>query len=88
MLANAPPARDQEVAMEEFVVLANTHCDDRIQCPKIVQHGDDVIVTGYLLDNDTRSRLQLPDREDAIRLPREVALALFQDASSGLVERR
>ncbi len=72
--------------MEEFVVLAENTCDDRIQCPKILQHGDDVVVTGYLLDDDTRSRLHLPDGEDAIKLPKQVARALFGDAVSGLME--
>jgi hypothetical protein len=72
--------------MAELVVLADTHCDDRIQCPKILQHGDDVVVTGYLLDNDTRARLQLPQGEDAIRLPRQIAAALFCDASPELTK--
>jgi hypothetical protein len=42
-------------------------------CPTVIGFGDDdVILQGYKLDAETRRRLNIPDEEDAIVMPREL----------------
>jgi hypothetical protein len=42
-------------------------------CPTVLGFGDDeVVLQGYKLDAETRRRLNIPDGEDAIVMPREL----------------
>lgn len=44
-------------------------------CPTvmgIVGDGDNLVLQGYKLDNETRQALRIPDGEDAIVMPRNV----------------
>lgn len=54
--------------------IAGTAGSDSLNsCPTVIGFGDDeVIVQGGKLDTETRRRLNIPDGEDAIVMPREL----------------
>lgn len=49
--------------------------DSLNSCPTVIGLGDDdVVLQGYKLDAETRHRLNIPEGEDAIVMPRELYL--------------
>lgn len=49
--------------------------DSLNSCPTVMGFGDDeVILQGYRLDAETRHRLNIPDGEDAVVMPKEIYL--------------
>lgn len=44
-------------------------------CPTVIGLGeDDVVLQGYKLDAETRHRLNIPEGEDAVVMPKELYL--------------
>jgi hypothetical protein len=56
--------------------IAGTSGSDSLNsCPTVIGLGDhDVVLQGYKLDADTRRRLNIPEGEDAIVMPKELYL--------------
>ena len=56
--------------------IAGTSGSDSLNsCPTVIGLGDDdIVVQGYKLDADTRRRLNIPEGEDAIVMPKELYL--------------
>ena len=56
--------------------IAGTDGSDSLNsCPTVIGLGDDdVVLQGYKLDTETRRRLNIPEGEDAIVMPRELYL--------------
>jgi hypothetical protein len=49
--------------------------DGLTSCPTVLCLGDDdMVLVGYKLDAETRRRLDIPDGEDAVIMPRELYL--------------
>ena len=59
-----------------FRKIAGTSGSDSLNsCPTVIGFGDDeVILQGAKLDAETRRRLNIPEGEDAIVMPRELYL--------------
>jgi hypothetical protein len=47
-------------------------CDTARTCPTVVDDGDDVVVIGYELDEETRRQLSIPAGEIGARIPKTV----------------
>jgi hypothetical protein len=43
-------------------------------CPTVFEFGDEVVVQGYDLDDETRRKLNIPDGENAVRMPKSTYL--------------
>ena len=56
--------------------IAGTSGSDSLNsCPTVIGLGDDdVVLQGYTLDAETRRRLNIPDGEDAIMMPKALYL--------------
>jgi len=56
--------------------IAGTSGSDSLNsCPTVIGLGeDDVVLQGYKLDADTRRRLNIPEGEDAVVMPKELYL--------------
>jgi hypothetical protein len=56
--------------------IAGTSGSDSLNsCPTVIGLGDDdVVLQGYRLDAETRHRLNIPEEEDAIVMPKELYL--------------
>ena len=63
--------------MKRLWEIADTDGSNGINsCPTVIGFGDDdVILQGKKLDSQTRRRLNIPDDEDAIVMPRELYLS-------------
>jgi hypothetical protein len=49
--------------------------DSLNSCPTVIGFGDDeVVLQGYKLDAETRRRLNIPEGEDAVVMPKELYL--------------
>lgn len=65
--------------------IAGTPGSDSLNsCPTVIGFGDDeVILQGGKLDAETRRRLNIPDGEDAIVMPRELYLRGARQVTDG-----
>jgi len=43
-------------------------------CPAVFELGDEVVMQGDLLDEENRRKLNIPDGENAVRIPKSVYL--------------
>ena len=64
--------------------IAGTSGSDSLNsCPTVIGLGeDDVVLQGYTLDTETRRRLNIPEGEDAIMMPK----ALYLEGARRLAE--
>jgi hypothetical protein len=44
-------------------------------CPTVFELGDEVVLQGYELDTETRRMLNIPEGENAVRMPKDVYLS-------------
>ena len=65
--------------------IAGTPGSDSLNsCPTVIGFGDDdVILQGGKLDAETRRRLNIPDGEDAIVMPKELYLRGARQVADG-----
>jgi hypothetical protein len=64
--------------------IAGTAGSDSLNsCPTVIGLGeDDVVLQGYQLDAETRRRLNIPEGEDAVMMPK----ALYLEGAKRLAE--
>jgi hypothetical protein len=69
---------------ERLYKIAGTPGSDGLNsCPTVIGLGDnDVVLQGYRLDAETRHRLNIPEGEDAIVMPR----ALYVEGARRVAE--
>jgi len=46
--------------------------DGLSSCPTVFELGDEVVLQGYELDDETRRMLNIPEGENAVRMPKDV----------------
>jgi hypothetical protein len=72
------------VAERLYKIAGSSDCDDLNSCPTVIGFTEaDVILQGRKLDAETRERLNIPEGEDAIVMPKALYLQGAQRVAEG-----